>query len=603
MGWQDAPEVTEPEGQPAFQAAPEVGGQQTPAPSMGEVALNAVPKGAANLVNTPVMLRNLLIRGLAAMPGMEQFPELKQHLEGVIENPSFGRNYPMEGMEQLGLVDPAKEPQTGPQRIVDLAIQSAVGAAAFPAGGAMGAAKAAGIGAASGTAAGVTKEATRDLIGERGSDILAAVVGMGTPVMAKLWANSVAQKGNKSILNEPSKMTLKDAREHGYVVEPSKVRQPSSVLETVAGKASIAQEASIRNQAVTNSLAARSLGLPGDTPLSMSILEEVRKRAAEPYEEVAKLVPGGQLQGLKVTSERVREMQPGPATGLKVTRKEGPAPTTGVSVREIRDDAGNLIGLKTVKQSEGTTGPLEGLKAKVTSRGEDVPGPLQGLRVNVQEARGGIPLEELKQARSDANAFYRHYDRSADPASLKAANEAMAKAHALEAEIEETVTRLGRSDLVDKLRDARQLIARTHDIERAMNLATGDISAQAIGRMLDKGKAFTGELLAIAKFAQAFPRAARDIAGVPPAGVSGTDAAMAATLGGIGAAASGSATGLAAAGLPLLRGPARSHVLSKGYQDKLLKEGAKSVLDTPAATTAGASAMTGKTVADNAEDQ
>ncbi|MDE2441943.1 MAG: hypothetical protein KGP14_13045 [Betaproteobacteria bacterium] len=576
------------DGEPASQAAPE--------PSIGQVALNAIPKGIANLANTPHTINSLVIRGLANLPGLDHLPQVKEFLEGVANHPELSRNRPMELMQKLGAVNPEHEPQTGLQRIVDTAIQAAVGSAAMPGLGAVNAAKSAAMGAASGATAGITKEIT-------GSDLLAAIGGMTAPFAAKAAAQYLSTSPKKLLLNPTAKMTLQEAQSHGYVVEPSQVRQPTSTLETIAGKAAIAQEASLRNQAITNNLAARSIGLPDETPLSMGVLEEVRKRASQPYEDIAKLIPGGQLQGLKVTTSKSQDMLPGPATGLKVTKREGPPPTTGLAVREIRDDAGNLIGMKTVKQSEGTEGPLEGLHAKVTSRGEDVPGPLKGMRVNVQETRGGIPLEELKQARNDASAFYRHYDRSADPSSLKAGKAAIAKAMELESQIDETVTRLGRPELVNQLRAARQMIARTYDVERALNLGDGNVSAHVIGRMFDQGRPLTGELQVIGKFAQAFPRVTRDASNIPPSGVSGTDAAMAATLGLGGAAASGSPAGLAAAGLPLLRNPAKQRILSKRYQERLLDTSSgRLTLNLPKSVARASALMTGKTVLDNAEE-
>jgi hypothetical protein len=177
----------------------------------------------------------------------------------------------------------------------------------------------------------------------------------------------------------------------------------------------------------------------------------------------------------------------------------------------------------------------------------------------------------------------------------------MAKAHELESEIEETVKRLGRPELIDRLRDARQLIARTYDVERAMNLGDGNISAQIIGRMFDQGRPLTGELATIGKFAQAFPRVTRDASIVPPSGVSGTDAAMSAVLGLGGATASGSTTGLLAAGLPLLRGPARRHLLSEKYQEMLLKQPSRYNVTIPQSSSLASSLMTGNVVLGNKE--
>jgi len=65
---------------------------------------------------------------------------------------------------------------------------------------------------------------------------------------------------------------------------------------------------------------------------------------------------------------------------------------------------------------------------------------------------------------------------------------------------------------------------------------------------------------------------ARDASSLPPPSVSGTDAASSAILGGIGYGAAGGPAGLLAAGLPLLRSPARNLVLSGGYQSRLLRE-------------------------------
>lgn len=120
MGWQDAPLVEDEQESSTGQAwatAPEVdspGAQAAPMPSMGEVALNAVPKGVANFLNTPNLISHLLLKGVASIPGMDSMPEVKKFLEEGAEK--FGRNGPMHMMETAGLVDPAKNPQTAYRR-------------------------------------------------------------------------------------------------------------------------------------------------------------------------------------------------------------------------------------------------------------------------------------------------------------------------------------------------------------------------------------------------------------------------------------------------------------------------------------------------------
>jgi hypothetical protein len=466
MGWQDAPVVGgTKQGGAAWEQAPVVGGA-SPEPPTWDVVKNAVPKGIANLINAPVALTNLAVKGIASLPGAGHFPALQEAANDPIPN------YPMQAAEKLGFVDPAMNPQTGMQRVIDTAVQAGVGAAAGPGGIVRNLA----TGATSGAVAQTTKEVT-------GNDLLAVATGLGTPAaMSKL--SQPARSAGTATRDE----TLREAQAAGYVVQPSTV-QPSfknNKLESVAGKAAVAQDASVRNQATTNKLAAQSIGLPEDAPLTMSTLQQVRDKASKAYEDVEALM--NQSRQSMAWFPRYHEK--------------------------------NLV-------------------------------------------------EQLKQARADANALYRHYDRNADPATLKQAQAAEKLADSIDGDMEMIAQALGHPELIDQLKAARQLYARTFDVERALNLGDGNVSAQVIGRLLDQGRPLSGELKIVGKFAQAFPRVSRDAAGVPPAGVSGTDPMAAAFLGTGGYAAAGP-LGIAAAGLPLLRAPARNLVLSPGYQSKLL---------------------------------
>lgn len=464
MGWQDAPVVTGGGGgKAAWQQAPVVGGE---APGTGDVALNAIPKGIANLINAPVALKNLAMKGIASLPFAGHFPALQEAAEPT-------PNFPMQAAEKLGIVDPAKNPQTGLQRVIDTTIQAGVGAAAGP-GNIL---RNAVVGATSGAAAQTTKELT-------GSDALALAVGIGTPLaISKAMRPRPVSSGN-AVRDQ----TLKESIDAGYVVQPSTVKPSftNNKLESVAGKAAVAQDASLRNQATTNKLAARSLGLADDAPLTMGTINQVRDRAARPYEEVEAL---------------------------------------------MQQSRQNMAWFPRYHEKD--------------------------------------LVAQLKQARADANAYYRQYDRNADPSTLKQAQSLQAKADSIDRDMEMIASSLGHPELIQKLNEGRQLYARTFDVERALNLGDGNVSASIIGRMLDQGRPLSGELQTIGKFAQAFPRMARDAAGVPPPGVSGTDAASSAFLGTGGYAAAGP-MGIAAAGLPLLRAPARNLVLSQRFQSRLL---------------------------------
>lgn len=437
--------------QEAGQAAPE-----RQAPSTDRMALQSVAKAGAGLVdmfgNLPTNVANLASAGVGTAAGVLGRPDITAS-RTIFEQPNFAQR----GMEALGAIQPEFEPVGPGQRILDQAIQTGANLAVSP--GSL--ARNVVTGLASGGAAGLMKEAT-------GSDVAATAVGMLTPL---------ALKGKTPTGTAVKMETLKDAQAVGYVVPPSTVK-PTMVArtgESISGKAAINQEAAVRNQDITNKLAAKSLGLPEATAITESKLVQLREQAATPYREIS----------------------------------------------AISKKAANA-------------------------------------------------LNDLKDARSEATAHYRHYDRSADPKSLRQAKVFSQKAESLEKKIEGYAVGAGRPELVEQLREARTKIAKTYDVERALNVGDGNIDAHVIGRMVDQGKPLTGELSVIGRFAQAFPSVTREGSRIPSPGVSGTDAGMAALLATAGYGAADGPAGLAAGALPLLRGPARSMLLSKPYQSRLV---------------------------------
>ncbi len=434
--------------------------QGTPDPGIGNVMLNAVPKGVANLLNTPVTLWNLAKGAAGAM-----HPQIKDYMQPT-------PNYPMQAAESMGLVDPAKEPQTAGQRIADAAVQGGVGALAGP-GGFL---KNAATGLAAGGAGQTTTEVT-------GSPTAGMVAGALTPFMLRSYSKPPE-------MNAVKQQTLEEGRKAGYVVPPTEVN-PSFInekLESLAGKAAVKQEAVLRNQGVTNALAAKALGLAPDTPLTEGTLNAVREHASPPYKQVAQISP-----------------------------------------------------------------------------------------------MGASALEKLKDARFEASDAWKFYQRSGDPAARKEAAALSQKADLYESAIEKMAKQAGQPGLIDDLRESRKLIAKTYDVEKSLNLGSADVSAPALGSQLDKAglAAKSGDLAVVGKFQQAFPKFMGEGTKSPVPGVSGTDAAMAAGLGMGGYGAAGPA-GWLAAGLPLVRGPARAYALSNMKQNRLLGTPPEALGDTAA---------------------
>jgi hypothetical protein len=174
-------------------------------------------------------------------------------------------------------------------------------------------------------------------------------------------------------------------------------------------------------------------------------------------------------------------------------------------------------------------------------------------------------LHDLKAARSEAKNLWNDFNRTGRVEVKDKAKSASAKVESLENYLEETAIAAGKPELAAQLKQARQDIAKSYDIERSINVGNADISAPTIGRMLDKDKPLSGNLKTIGEFANAFPSAVREGAKLPTSGVSKLEAITGLLLGAAGVAAAGP-IGMVAGALPLLSGPARALALSPAYQ-------------------------------------
>lgn len=179
-------------------------------------------------------------------------------------------------------------------------------------------------------------------------------------------------------------------------------------------------------------------------------------------------------------------------------------------------------------------------------------------------------LEALRDARFEANAQWRFFDRSGDPAAMREARRQDQLAHQLEMALETAAVQAGRPQLLPQLREARTQIARSYDVERALNLGDGNVSAQIIGRSMDRGRPLTGDLQTIGRFAEAFPQFSREAARVPTPGVSKIEALS--SLGfGLGGYAALGPMGTALAAAPFAAGPTRALLLSRPAQGLLAR--------------------------------
>jgi hypothetical protein len=328
----------------------------------------------------------------------------------------------------------------------------------------------------------------------------------------------------------PRGQTFYEARTEGYVLPPASARPgiDTQVAESLSGKRLAAEAASEKNQIVTNTLAARALGLSENQPITPESLRAVRTAAGEVYEEIrnsGQIIPDEQYLDdiIKISS----------------------------NVERIASDFGGL-----------NVGARDEIKKLV-----------DGLLQNRFSADAAVTL--LRTLRN--NATKRISSPEPDQSSLGLAERSAATA--LENAILRHLRASGRDDLAEKFASARTTIAKSHDVEAATNLATGDVNPLVIGRMRAAGEPLTGELDLIGRMGASFPRAMtprRDSTGVTAldigilgGGIAGGYFADNPVLAGLGVAA------------PFLR---------RGYTQGLLSDPVQNVLSRPSQSIPGRAA-------------
>lgn len=277
-----------------------------------------------------------------------------------------------------------------------------------------------------------------------------------------------------------AEQVLRESRDAGYVVPPTtaKPNMVNKLTEGFAGKLTTAQAASIKNQEVTNDLVRKALGMQKGEPITPQSLKSIRDTAGKIYEQIADagdIVPDAEylkdLAQLGRGADEIASAFPGANVG---------------ATKQINEVVDSL------------------LQDKFSSKAA-----LQYLRELRKQASGNL---------SGMNA--------ADPAKQALGMAQREAASTLEDLIERHLSANGMEDIAKSFGTARRAIAMSHSVENALNETTGNVIAGKLTQQMVKGKPLSGELETVARFGQAFPKAAKEITESMP-GVSPLDWALA----------------------------------------------------------------------------
>jgi hypothetical protein len=274
---------------------------------------------------------------------------------------------------------------------------------------------------------------------------------------SKLPAPQAAQLAPKGFVKPASDLvrqqTLLSSQKAGYVVPPSTTNptMKNKIMESIGGKIGTAQDAAARNQEVTNTLAKRALGLSEDAPLTAESLGVLRREAGDAYATL---------------------------------RAVGAVELDDASVKAMDSVAAKFAGSK-LKDAMGS--------------GSDIPKIVQALKE--EKLTGDAAVDAIDRLRELAGKAYASGDKGQGGAYRK-----------LSETIENVMERNLSGEALKQFKQARQLIAKTYSVEGAYNPSTGNEIATKLAAQLSKGKPLSGDLLTAAKFGQAFPKAAREVA-------------------------------------------------------------------------------------------
>jgi len=303
----------------------------------------------------------------------------------------------------------------------------------------------------------------------------------------------------------PREEVLQKAQKEGMVRSPADINkgQVGSILEGAAGPAKVKQRLSrINQEEFTNKLAQRELGV--DVPLTPEVIEKVKSDAYRAgYEPIKKI-----------------------GTPFKSTENYYRA------IGEIGRDLD-----KVNKQYKGAFSAKEISDLKSSFR--------------VAEHDPETAMEAIRMLRFHAKKNL----VDTDPVKNAVGRAQQRASKALEDMIEEN---LQSPEMLANFRAARKKIAIAFDIEKAMNPATGDVSAAKLARSKSP---LSGGLKTIADAFKADEKSLQDVARLPKGEHSAVDAA-AALLGGV-------AHRPLATGMSLARAPLRMALTSKPGQKAL----------------------------------
>lgn len=279
---------------------------------------------------------------------------------------------------------------------------------------------------------------------------LAPLAGM----MAGSAALPALAATGKSMI-KPASAAAKKAMDAGYKLLPSRVTgsRKQDFIQSASGTVPTKQMMSTHNQEVTNGLVRREFGLPDDAPINFDTLERVRADAGTVYQKL------GSYGRIKADNTYINEIR-------KIARPSAVAKSfPGAEKKDI---------------------------------------VAQVKKFARKEMDSDSVVAAIKELRKDASAGI----NAQDPQIQAMARANRKVADALEGLLERSLQKVD-PNIVPEFKAARQTIAKTYSVEKALGKGGDNVDARKLATQLVKGKPLSGNLKTIAEFGKNFDEVAQ----------------------------------------------------------------------------------------------
>ena len=390
-------------------------------------------------------------------------------------------------------------------------------------------------------------------VGEKvGAPVAGEVIGETLPEAAGalFGARSLAKMRGGMKPGAPvsqARDAIREAQDNGFMADPAKAApgMTNTALESVGGREGIQVQLASKNVEHAGRLAKEEIGLPVGAKLDRSSIGSIRSRAEQVYDQIRSI-------GLTIP-----DTEPVFQQALRDISKKMDI------VNEYAPDLSNTLGGGEVRRVQGALAQSRSVNTPRAWTPEALLDISQQLRAQASAV--------LDTAQSNSRAFRQS-------SAMKSAATAMedlldrSLTQWVQQQTAQGVQRLALppADLVAKFRDARRLIAKTHDIEGVTNLVTGEVDPIKLARMLQSGDHLSGNLEIIARAASAMP----EVMDIPSARAAMSASGTRLTDLGVGAATAAAATTLSnpyLLGAAVIRPAARALASSKPYQSTMAR--------------------------------